>query len=291
MSTSPTEYPATQYRGRFAPSPTGPLHAGSLVAALGSYLDARHHRGYWALRFDDIDPPRQVEGTAEHIMSALTAHGLEWDGPVIYQSSESARYEHALRQLSAAGWLFRCRCSRATLSPQGTCGQECENRDVTLDEPHSLRVRFDASRDHYFEDRFLGPQQIDPGSAPRDFIVKRRDGLYAYQLAAAVDDAQPQFTAVVRGADLLDSTYRQLWLQQLLDLESPQYAHVTVVNDELGNKLSKQTGAPALVPEHAALNLRSALSDLKQAAPPGSARGVAEILDFATEHWSFPSRH
>ena len=221
-------------------------------------------------------------------MSALTAHGLEWDGPVLYQSSESARYEHALRQLSAAGWLFRCRCSRATLSPQGTCGQECENRDVTLDEPHSLRVRFDATRDHYFEDRFLGPQQIDPGSAPRDFIVKRRDGLYAYQLAATVDDAQPQFTAVVRGADLLDSTYRQLWLQQLLDLESPQYAHVTVVNDGLGNKLSKQTGAPALVTEHAAQNLRTALSHLKQAAPPDTARCVADILDFATEHWSFP---
>ena len=291
MSTSPTEYPATHYRGRFAPSPTGPLHAGSLVAALGSYLDARHHIGYWALRFDDIDPPRQVEGSAEHIMSALTAHGLEWDGPVIYQSSESARYEHALHQLSAAGWLFRCRCSRATLSHQGTCGQECENRDVTLDEPHSLRVRFDATGDHYFEDRFLGPQQIDPGSAPRDFIVKRRDGLYAYQLAAAVDDAQPQFTAVVRGADLLDSTYRQLWLQQLLDLESPQYAHVTVVNDGLGNKLSKQTGAPALVTEHAAQNLRTALSHLKQAAPPDTARRVADILDFATEHWSFPSSH
>jgi glutamyl-Q tRNA(Asp) synthetase len=224
-------------------------------------------------------------------MSALTAHGLKWDGPVIYQSSESARYEHALHQLSAAGWLFRCRCSRATLSHQGTCGQECESRDVTLDEPHSLRVRFDATGDHYFEDRFLGPQQIDPGSAPRDFIVKRRDGLYAYQLAAAVDDAQPQFTAVVRGADLLDSTYRQLWLQQLLDLESPQYAHVTVVNDGLGNKLSKQTGAPALVTEHAAQNLRTALSHLKQAAPPDTARRVAEILDFATEHWSFPSPH
>ena len=291
MSTSPTEYPATHYRGRFAPSPTGPLHAGSLVAALGSYLDARHHIGYWALRFDDIDPPRQVEGSAEHIMSALTAHGLEWDGPVIYQSSESARYEHALHQLNAAGWLFRCRCSRATLSHQGTCGQECESRDVTLDEPHSLRVRFDATGDHYFEDRFLGPQQIDPGSAPRDFIVKRRDGLYAYQLAAAVDDAQPQFTAVVRGADLLDSTYRQLWLQQLLDLESPRYAHVTVVNDGLGNKLSKQTGAPALVTEHAAQNLRTALSHLKQAAPPDTARRVADILDFATEHWSFPSSH
>ena len=115
MSTSPAEYPATHYRGRFAPSPTGPLHAGSLVAALGSYLDARHHIGYWALRFDDIDPPRQVDGGIELITAALQAHGLEWDGPVTYQSLESDRYEHALSQLGSQ-WLFRCRCTRATLS-------------------------------------------------------------------------------------------------------------------------------------------------------------------------------
>ncbi len=288
MIITPTESITPQYRGRFAPSPTGPLHAGSLVAALASFLDARHHRGSWALRIDDIDPPRQVDGSIEHITSGLQAHGLEWDGPVTYQSRESDRFEHALNQLSQSGWLFRCRCTRATLSTQGACGQDCANRDVATDDPHSLRVRFDTAHNNEFDDRFLGPQLLDIKAAPRDFIVKRRDGMHAYQLAAAVGDAQPQFNSIVRGADLLDSTYRQRWLQQLLGLEPPHYAHITIVSDELGNKLSKQTGAAALEVEFAAQNLRSALSHLQQIPPPGSASTVMDILKHATEHWSFP---
>ena len=198
--------------------------------------------------------------------------------------------EMCIRDRCQSGWLFRCRCTRATLLNQGTCGQDCANREVATAQPHSLRVRFDAARNHDFEDRFLGRQQLDTVTAPSDFIVKRRDGLYAYQLAAAVDDAQPKFTAIVRGADLLDSTYRQLWLQELLGLEPPRYAHVTILSDEFGNKLSKQTGAPALATEHALQNLRSALAHLEQKAPPPSARTVTDILDYATEHWSFPSR-
>ena len=288
MIITPIEPVTPHYRGRFAPSPTGPLHAGSLVAALASFLDARHHQGSWALRIDDIDPLRQVDGSVEHITFALQKHGLEWDGPVTYQSLESDRFEHALYQLSQAGCLFRCRCTRATLSIHGTCGQDCASREVTTCEPHSLRVRFDTAHNYEFDDRFLGPQLLESRAVPRDFIVKRRDGLYAYQLAAAVGDAQPQFNSIVRGADLLDSTYRQRWLQQVLGLEPPHYAHVTLVNNALGNKLSKQTGAAALEVDFAAQNLRSALSHLKQTPPPESATTVMDILEHSTEHWSLP---
>ena len=288
MSTARTDSNIPQYRGRFAPSPTGPLHAGSLVAALASFLDARHKGGSWALRIDDLDPPRHVDGSIELIIATLQAHGLEWDGPVTYQSLESDRYERALSQLDQSGWLFRCRCTRATLSTQGTCGQDCASRELTADDPHSLRVRFDTEHLHEFDDRFLGPQLLDGAAIPNDFIVKRRDGLYAYQLAAAVGDAQPQFNSIVRGADLLDSTHRQRWLQRELGLEPPHYAHVPVVTDVRGNKLSKQTGAAALEIAFAEQNLRSALSHLNQAPPPESARSVADILEHAIERWSFP---
>ena len=289
MSTTRTDSDTPQYRGRFAPSPTGPLHAGSLVAALASFLDARHQGGSWALRIDDLDPPRQVDGSIELITAALQAHGLEWDGPMTYQSLESDRYEHALSQLEQSGWLFRCRCTRATLSAQGACGQGCADRELAADEPHSLRVRFDGEHPHEFDDRFLGPQVLDSEAIPCDFIVKRRDGLYAYQLAAAVGDAQPQFNTIVRGADLLESTYRQRWLQHVLGLEPPHYAHVPVVSDGRGNKLSKQTGAAALNMAFAEQNLRGALSHLDQAPPPESVRSASDILEHAIEHWSFPS--
>ena len=288
MSSVRTDSKTPQYRGRFAPSPTGPLHAGSLVAALASFLDAHHHGGSWALRIDDLDPPRQVDGSIELIIAALQAHGLEWDGPVTYQSQESDRYEHALSQLDQSGWLFRCRCTRATLSAQGTCGQDCANRELAADDLHSLRVRFDTANNHEFDDRFLGPQLLNSKAVPHDFIVKRRDGLYAYQLAAAVGDAQPQFNSIVRGADLLDSTHRQRWLQHVLGLEPPHYAHVAVVFDERGNKLSKQTGAAALEVALAEQNLRSALSHLNQALPPASAHTAEDILEHAIENWSFP---
>ena len=180
--------------------------------------------------------------------------------------------------LTSMGWLFRCLCTRATLSERGSCGQDCEYREISDGEPHSLRVKTHPERLPGFEDRFLGEQSVSADTIPKDFIVKRRDGLYAYQLAAAIDDAQPHFTHIVRGADLLDSTYRQRWLQQLLKLEAPAYGHVPVVLDEAGNKLSKQTGAAALDSRQPEDNLRAGLRHLGQAAPPSSARSVAEIL-------------
>ena len=286
LSTLATGNEPTPYRGRFAPSPTGPLHAGSLVAALASFLDAKHYSGAWQLRIDDIDPPRAVAGSVEAITGALRAHGLFWDGPLIFQSASEIRYERALQRLTGMGCLFSCICSRATLSERGSCGQNCEYREISSGEPHSLRVKTHPERMSGFEDRFLGMQWVFPDTIPKDFIVKRRDGLHAYQLAAAVDDAQPHITHVVRGADLLDSTYRQRWLQQLLKLEAPAYGHVPVVLDEMGNKLSKQAGAAALDIRQPEDNLRASLRHLGQTAPPSSAQTVAEILTHAVECWA-----
>ena len=285
MNDSPADADSTAYRGRFAPSPTGPLHAGSLVAALASFLDARHRNGQWQLRIDDIDPPRAVVGSIDAITEALTSHGLEWDGPILYQSHFSSRYDSALDQLQSSGWLFRCLCTRSTLDANGCCGQNCRDHDISLETPHTLRVKVAPERLQGFSDRFLGEQPAPTETVLKDFIVKRRDGLYAYQLAASIDDAKPQFTHVVRGADLLESTYRQRWLQQLLAMEPPSYAHVAVLVDQAGNKLSKQTGAPPLDSRQAEKNLRQCLHHLAQPAPPSRARRVPEILDHAAEHW------
>ena len=285
MNDSPADADSDAYRGRFAPSPTGPLHAGSLVAALASFLDARHHNGQWQLRIDDIDPPRAVAGSIDAISEALLAHGLEWDGPSLYQSHSSSHYDSALDMLMSSGWLFRCLCTRATLDADGCCGQHCEDHNIGVETPHSLRVKVAPERLEGFSDRFLGEQPAPTETALKDFIVKRRDGLYAYQLAAAIDDAKPQFTHVVRGADLLESTHRQRWLQQLLGLEPPSYAHVAVLVDQEGNKLSKQTGAPPLDNRQPEKSLRQCLQHLAQPAPPTNARRVPEILDHATEHW------
>lgn len=286
MSTSLTASDITPYRGRFAPSPTGPLHAGSLVAALASFLDARRAGGAWVLRIDDIDPPRAVAGSVGQITEALSAHGLHWDGAVRYQSQSSDAYHRALQQLAETGTLFRCRCTRSTLSDQGTCGQRCEQHAISDEEPHSLRVRFDTAQLAGFADRFQGMQPVTPEKTVADFIVRRRDGLFAYQLAAAVDDAQPHFTHIVRGADLLDSTHRQRWLMQLLGQTSPCYGHIAVIRDIEGNKLSKQNGAPALDLARTPDNLRDCLTHLHQPAPPTSARENKEILDFAIAHWT-----
>ena len=286
MITSTTALSSEPYRGRFAPSPTGPLHAGSLVAALASFLDARHLGGVWRVRFDDIDPPRAVAGSERNIIAALRGHVLHWDEPILYQSEHSERYESALQTLWQLGYLFRCICTRTTLSGAGTCGQDCRNADYPATLGHSLRVRVIPERLQNFTDRFMGEQAVATGGVPTDFIVKRRDGLFAYQLAAAVDDALPHVTHVVRGDDLLTSTHRQRWLQQLLGLTSPNYAHVGVVCDHAGNKLSKQTGAEALNVSAAAENLRDALRHLRQQPPPASAKTVIDLLGFAIEHWS-----
>ena len=276
----------TPYRGRFAPSPTGSLHAGSLVAALASYLDARANGGSWRLRIDDIDPPRQLPDSVCQIQDALRCHGLEWHGEILFQSQHVAQYESALNKLWGQGYLFRCTCTRSSLAPNGECVRSCSQQIHKTTQPHSIRVRTEPSFDSGYEDLFLGWQEGESSKTLRNFIVKRRDGLYAYQLAAAIDDASPNFSHIIRGADLLKSTHRQRWLQLLLGLQTPLYGHIPIMCDRSGAKLSKQSGALPLNTQTARHNLHVALSHLRQPCPPPTLETLRDILNFATEHWS-----
>ncbi len=240
------------YRGRFAPSPTGPLHVGSLVAALASWLDARAHGGTWLVRIEDLDPPRTVAGAAEDIVATLCAFGLESDEPIVRQGQRGARYEAALAVLQSSGLVYGCACSRrdseeiaaqsgltAGVYP-GTCRAGTHGRPV-----RALRVRVPAEV-VAFDDRAYGRFAQALEREVGDFVVRRADGLWAYQLAVAVDDAAQGITDIVRGADLLDNTPRQIFLQRALRLPTPRYLHVPIVTNAAGEKLSKQTGAAAL---------------------------------------------
>ncbi|WP_043740572.1 tRNA glutamyl-Q(34) synthetase GluQRS [Luteimonas sp. J29] len=235
MSTTPG------YRGRFAPSPTGPLHAGSLLAALGSWLMARRAGGRWLVRIEDLDPPREVPGAAAAQLRTLATCGLHPDGPVEYQSRRGGLYAAALERLLAAGDAFECHCSRSDLGARGGIHRHCvagrrrPDPAVRLRVPDGCRIGFeDAIRGHYAQDlaREVG-----------DFVLRRADGPWAYQLAVVVDDADQGITEVVRGADLLDSTARQILLQQRLGLPTPRYAHLPVVPGPDGRKLSKSLAA------------------------------------------------
>jgi glutamyl-Q tRNA(Asp) synthetase len=233
-----------EYRGRFAPSPTGPLHFGSLVTAVASYLDARTHGGKWLVRMEDVDEPRCIPGSDLDILKTLERFGLAWDGPVMYQSRRKEAYREAFEKLRRDGYLYPCTCSRREAGPvyPGTC----RRGPAEPGRPLSWRVLTEN----------IG-----------DFVVLRSDGYFAYQLAVVVDDAQQGITDVVRGADLLDATPRQLWLQKLLGCPHPRYKHVPVVTNEAGEKLSKQTLAPPLLPENTAGDLARALRFL-QLNPP-----------------------
>ncbi len=243
------------YRGRFAPSPTGPLHLGSLVAALGSWLDARAHRGTWLLRIEDIDPPREVPGAATGIIANLATFGLHSDEPVLWQHDRDAAYEAALAQLTAACRAYGCACSRTEADdaaaaaglPSGVYAGTCR-AGTGRREPRSVRLRVpDPPADAVtFDDRAAGSVSQHLAREVGDVVLRRADGLWAYQLAVVVDDAAQGITDVVRGADLLDNTPRQIWLQQALGLPTPRYLHLPVVVNAHGEKLSKQTGATAI---------------------------------------------
>lgn len=246
------------YRGRFAPSPTGPLHAGSLVAALASWLDARAHAGTWLVRLEDVDTPRCSETAAQTILSQLAACGMVSDEPVIWQSQRHAIYENALHSLIQAHAAYACRCSRAdiarALSSQGVSPQRhgetpypgtCESLKLRLRDGISVRFRVPPN-DLKWQDRLLGEQHQKVASAVGDFVIKRSDGLWAYQLAVVVDDAEQGVTHVVRGEDLADNTPRQILLQQALGLPRPIYMHTPLVMAADGQKLSKQNGAVSL---------------------------------------------
>ncbi|CAE6708865.1 tRNA glutamyl-Q(34) synthetase GluQRS [Paraburkholderia aspalathi] len=245
------------YRGRFAPSPTGPLHFGSLVSALASWLDARAHGGAWLVRVEDIDGPRTVPGAAEEILSTLEHFGMHADEPPVWQSDRIARYQEALEQLKAAGLIYPCGCTRkeiadsllhvharnTTLAYPGTCRSGLHGKPARA---WRLRVPDGDAAVITFEDRWQGKQTQNLATEVGDFVLRRADDQWAYQLAVVVDDADADITHIVRGADLMDSTARQIYLQRCLGVPTPEYLHVPVVTNDQGEKLSKQNGATAL---------------------------------------------
>lgn len=275
----------TDYIGRFAPSPSGPLHFGSLIAALASYLDARAHNGRWLLRIEDLDPPREVPGSAQQIISSLSEHGLEWDGPICWQSHREQAYQEADKALQRAGLCYRCDCSRNQLAASnGRYQGYCRERNLAPDSDAATRIKVgDASV--AFQDIVQGPQHQNLAETVGDFIIRRKDGLYAYQLAVVVDDAASSVNHVIRGADLLDSSPRQIHLQQCLGLPTPVYGHLPLAINQQGQKLSKQNLAEALDSARVIENLEAALRFLGQAATPRRYRRPADLLNWAREHW------
>jgi glutamyl-Q tRNA(Asp) synthetase len=279
------------YIGRFAPSPTGPLHFGSLVAALAGWLDARTQDGRFLVRIEDVDAPRCSMEAERAILASLTAHGLTWDGDVVLQRERGMTYQAAADALLAAGHAYPCACTRREIADSAVAGFDglvypgtC--RDGLHGKPaRALRVRTD-SVPYAFTDALQGThsQALEPEVG--DFVIRRGDGLWAYQLAVVVDDAAAGVTEVVRGTDLLGSTARQLHLQRLLGLATPRYAHLPIAVGPDGTKLAKQTGAAGLDDARAAGNLVAALRFLDQNPPATLEReSVSRVLDWARAHW------
>ena len=284
-------------RGRFAPSPTGPLHFGSLIAALASYADARAQRGAWLVRIEDVDEPRSQSDSERDIVATLARYGFAWDGPIVRQSARTAAYAASLADLVARKLAYPCACTRRDLQSApvgaggehvypGTCrdgivGARLEHVDRTS---RAWRVRVGDAVVR-FDDRLQGAQAQDLAREVGDFVVKRADGLFAYQLAVVVDDAAQSITHVVRGADLLASTPRQIHLQRALGLPTPVYLHVPVAINRAGEKLSKQTRAAAL-PDDPLPALLAAWRFLDQPNPESALHGVAAFWEFAARAWT-----
>lgn len=279
------------YRGRFAPSPTGPLHFGSLLAAVGSLLQARSQGGEWLVRIEDLDPPRERPGSADDILRTLEAYGLHWDGPVMYQSARAEAYRTALDTLRAGAMAYPCACSRKEIT-EGADGANapvypgtCRRGIAPGRAPRAWRV-LTTDAEIGFEDRLQGPRRQRLEAEVGDFVVRRADGLFAYQLAVVVDDAEQAITEVVRGSDLLDSTPRQIHLQRLLGLAAPQYVHLPVAVNAQGLKLSKQTRAEPLDGKDPVPSLWRALAFLGQDPPPElCTANLDELWDWALTHW------
>lgn len=281
------------YIGRFAPTPSGPLHFGSLVAALASFLDARAKGGQWRVRIEDLDPPRCMPGAADIILRQLEAHALLWDGEVVYQSTRTEAYRDALKALRGLGLAYPCTCSRSLIRAQSTrLGVEgpiypgtCRLRPPAPGRPHALRLDTRGVVID-FTDRLYGPIRQDIEQALGDFVIWRVEDIASYHLAVVVDDAWQGVTDVVRGADLLDSTPRQIALQRLLGLPTPHYLHLPLALAPNGQKLSKQNLAPALAPEHAPQALVRALRFLGQPLEPGLEDEPPDvILAWAIPRW------
>jgi glutamyl-Q tRNA(Asp) synthetase len=262
------------------------LHFGSLLGALASFLDARAQRGRWLLRIEDIDPPREIAGAAPIILDCLRAHGLQWDGDVMHQSARTEMYRAVCTQLLAAERAFFCTCSRTDLADQhGIYSGHCRHRNVRPTAAHAIRLLVD-NINLSFDDSVQGHIEQSLAVEAGDFVIFRKEDLPAYQLAVVIDDAAQGITHIVRGSDLLDSTPRQIFLQRCLQFPQPRYAHIPVIANMLGQKLSKQTCAAALDNSQAAINLRCALEFLGQALPPPTVPAEpAAMLEWAIAHW------
>jgi len=268
--------------GRFAPSPTGDLHFGSLLAATASYLQARASGGRWLVRIEDIDPPREVAGSAARILNDLERFGLHSELPVLYQSTRRSAYRHALQDLLARGLAFHCGCSRSDLPASGVYPGTCRAGLPPGRQPRTVRLRV-TDQTVFFSDRIQGEVQENLEQTVGDFVLWRADDLPAYHLAVVVDDAFQQVTQVVRGADLLASTARQIYLQRCLSLPTPSYAHHPVALGEDGKKLSKRFVSDPLAQSSTEQALEAALRFLGQPCPAGL--GLESLWSWALEHW------
>jgi glutamyl-Q tRNA(Asp) synthetase len=275
------------YRGRFAPSPTGPLHFGSLVAALASYLDARAQGGEWLVRIEDLDPLRETREAADRILDSLQVHGLTWDRPVRSQSEHQDRYRQHLRQLRERGSAYDCPCSRKELQANGgRHPRHCREMPAQVS-GHPVAVRFALeNRSWSWNDLLLGPQAMATRAELDDFVLQRKEGFFAYQLAVVADDIDQGITHVVRGSDLLDSTPFQLALYDAFAVRPPAFMHLPVITDDAGHKLSKQSFAPALDDSRPGSNLAAAFAALNHRLPrPLVDASPAAQLEWGRAHW------
>ena len=291
----------SNYIGRFAPSPSGPLHLGSLTCALASYFDAKANHGRWLVRIEDIDPPREQVGADKLILSTLHAHGLYADGEVRYQSTRSRAYEAALEILSRRSLSYRCSCTRKQLGQHANqtlnktsatndslCN--CHKQPPASDSASAVRLHVPSgissgmTRKVVFNDAIHGPTEEDI-AAGGDFIVRRKDDFFAYQLAVSVDDIDQEISHVVRGSDLLETTAKQIWLIHLLGGTAPKYAHIPVICTEPGRKLSKQNHAEAICNDSASINIRAACRALGLSDPPRT-ENIETLLKWGIQRWS-----
>ncbi|MCW8934553.1 MAG: tRNA glutamyl-Q(34) synthetase GluQRS [Gammaproteobacteria bacterium] len=287
------------YRGRFAPSPTGPLHKGSLVAAMASYLEAKKNNGQWLVRMEDVDELRNVKGAADSILRSLEAFGFEWDENILYQTARKDAYIEALATLKSQHQVYPCTCSRKSLKEKARLGKirngqfgliypgYCKNKHFSNFKPDEYAIRIKTPDKNYsFNDELLGHNTQNLKTDLGDFIIRRRDGLFAYQLAVVVDDAYQNISHIVRGADLLDSTSRQLFLQQSLNYSQPHYAHFPLIVHKNGDKLSKQTGATG-IGDIADIQLLVECLEFLGQKPPAELvqESLADFWQWALENW------